>query len=494
MKFGNMTARQLFPRLLPVLAGSGKLGKHFVKSQEAVPSWMFLPWSNQLISSLHNEQLAKFIFPVAQRIADDYPNAVVYCVQICADNADVGGPAGELLSRLNRQLSVSSLHRRVLQGLALLTFPHIGLKDLVDNHNNLKLFYPDSWQERFNEECESFAERFLSSGESKGKLHMQFAKEHAAKIRSKDVNKMKSVLETQLAFEKKHASNLLKDFSPFLANFQGSDFEDKVEIPGQYTGLSRPDPRKHAYISEFAHTVTVFSSIRKPILVKMVGSNGRTYPFIVKAGEDLRQDQRIEQLFEICNRQLAEDVGVHHYPLGAHIETYSVVPLTKRLGLIEFVPNTLPMKDFISLVPHAQHQIDQATASYFKGMHVLTKEFSKAASISAKDFQFCSLVQDDAIVRNYIKAVDLVERFTMRRALASISSGAEGFYYLRKTFVSSYAVLSAVQWLLGKRRSSFVRSFRITSASVFLFCLNMSALCPYWRIQSPRFPSGRDIY
>jgi DNA-dependent protein kinase catalytic subunit len=190
--------------------------------------------------------------------------------------------------------------------------------------------------------------------------------------------------------------------------------------------------------------------IRNPAL-QVVGSNGRTYPFIVKLGEDLRQDQRIQQLFHICNSQLgAGDLNARQMS-SAHsrIETYAVVPLTKRLGLIEFVPNTLPLRDFIHLIPQAQHQAEQATRSYISGMHALTKQHSKLGVVSWKDFQYAPLVADEAIVGNYNKAADLIERFNLRSALVSISSGAEGFYFLRKSLITSYAVLSAVQWLLG---------------------------------------------
>ncbi len=33
----------------------------------------------------------------------------------------------------------------------------------------------------------------------------------------------------------------------------------------------------------------MFDSIRKPMLLTMLGSDGRKYPFIAKAGEDIRQ-------------------------------------------------------------------------------------------------------------------------------------------------------------------------------------------------------------
>ena len=42
-------------------------------------------------------------------------------------------------------------------------------------------------------------------------------------------------------------------------------------------------------------------SMRRPKRVVIHGSDERDYYFLVKAGEDLRQDQRIEQMFWAMN-------------------------------------------------------------------------------------------------------------------------------------------------------------------------------------------------
>jgi len=41
----------------------------------------------------------------------------------------------------------------------------------------------------------------------------------------------------------------------------------------------------------------------------MLGDNEKEYPFLVKGGEDLRLDQRIQQLFSVTNRILERDVS-----------------------------------------------------------------------------------------------------------------------------------------------------------------------------------------
>lgn len=40
----------------------------------------------------------------------------------------------------------------------------------------------------------------------------------------------------------------------------------------------------------------------------MVGNDGEKYSFLIKFGEDLRQDQRIGQLLQVMNNTLSENV------------------------------------------------------------------------------------------------------------------------------------------------------------------------------------------
>jgi DNA-dependent protein kinase catalytic subunit len=49
------------------------------------------------------------------------------------------------------------------------------------------------------------------------------------------------------------------------------------------------------------------NSIRKPKRLTLYGSNEKKYMFLVKGGEDVRLDQRIEELFNLVNRVLKDD-------------------------------------------------------------------------------------------------------------------------------------------------------------------------------------------
>lgn len=63
-------------------------------------------------------------------------------------------------------------------------------------------------------------------------------------------------------------------------------------------------------------------SIRKPIKITIVGSDTKEYPFLVKFGEDIRQDQRIEQLFSLTNEIYKSDTLCTNN--GLRILTYQV--------------------------------------------------------------------------------------------------------------------------------------------------------------------------
>ena len=88
------------------------------------------------------------------------------------------------------------------------------------------------------------------------------------------------------------------------------------------------------------------ASLRKPKRVGLFGDDGKEDLFLVKGGEDLRNDERIEQLLTLMNHVLAADGAAASAGLAC-IRTYSVVPMTTNIGLIEWVSDTQPVKGLI---------------------------------------------------------------------------------------------------------------------------------------------------
>lgn len=71
-------------------------------------------------------------------------------------------------------------------------------------------------------------------------------------------------------------------------------------------------------IFSFEKSLLVMMSIRKPKRLKIRGSDEREWPFLVKGGEDLRLDQRVQQLFEVMNQILATDAAAAKRKLSIH--------------------------------------------------------------------------------------------------------------------------------------------------------------------------------
>jgi DNA-dependent protein kinase catalytic subunit len=75
----------------------------------------------------------------------------------------------------------------------------------------------------------------------------------------------------------------------------------ELEIPGQYTSKKKPLLEHHIKIVGFDEKLLVLHSLRLPKRITIRGNDENDYRFLVKGGEDIRQDQRIEALFSIMN-------------------------------------------------------------------------------------------------------------------------------------------------------------------------------------------------
>jgi len=101
--------------------------------------------------------------------------------------------------------------------------------------------------------------------------------------------------------------------------------------------------------------VLTMHSLRRPKRVTLLANDERAHRFLVKGGEDLRQDQRIEQGFGVMNKLFAADPEARRRQLA--LRTYGVMPLTNITGLVEWVDNTLPLKAAIEGVANARLRV-----------------------------------------------------------------------------------------------------------------------------------------
>lgn len=68
--------------------------------------------------------------------------------------------------------------------------------------------------------------------------------------------------------------------------------------------------------------------------------------FLLKGHEDLRQDERVMQLFGLVNTLLQADPSTNRHDLA--IQRYAVVPLSPNSGLIGWVPQCDTLYNLVS--------------------------------------------------------------------------------------------------------------------------------------------------
>ncbi|KAJ3028243.1 UNVERIFIED_CONTAM: hypothetical protein HDU68_002111 [Siphonaria sp. JEL0065] len=110
-------------------------------------------------------------------------------------------------------------------------------------------------------------------------------------------------------------------------------------------------------IQSFHMEYTLVGGINAPKVLNCTGSDGRIYKQLVKGGsDDLRQDATLSNVFTIMNILLKKNFETRQR--GLSIETYKVVPLGQRAGVIEWVDNTIPFGEYLGSAHERYHKSD----------------------------------------------------------------------------------------------------------------------------------------
>ncbi|KAG2060248.1 hypothetical protein BDR06DRAFT_872755 [Suillus hirtellus] len=133
--------------------------------------------------------------------------------------------------------------------------------------------------------------------------------------------------------------------------------ESKILIPLQSSLTVNLPPvssmnhrdKRHNLFDPLSPTFTVFydeieimHSLAKPRKLTVNGSDGIKYMFLAKPKDDLRKDARLMDFNGIINKLLKTNSESRRRQL--HIRTYGVVALNEECGVIQWVPNTIPVR------------------------------------------------------------------------------------------------------------------------------------------------------
>ncbi|EDQ92944.1 uncharacterized protein MONBRDRAFT_5087 [Monosiga brevicollis MX1] len=214
----------------------------------------------------------------------------------------------------------------------------------------------------------------------------------------------------------------LKEVSPKL--LEAGDLQ--LVVPGAYDHTSQ----EQVYIDSFAPQLRVINSKQRPRRLTIKGSNGRTYEYLLKANEDLRQDERVMQLFGLVNVLLNGSSLTMHKHL--HIFTYYILPLSPKLGLIEWVPTCDTLH---SLIKEYRERSGVALNAEVRFMLQLVSNMEQL-----------TLIQKVEVFRH---ALSRTTGDDLARVMWLRSGNSEQWLERRGNFTRSLAVMSMVGYILG---------------------------------------------
>ncbi|KAI1260688.1 TOR kinase [Xylariaceae sp. FL1019] len=230
--------------------------------------------------------------------------------------------------------------------------------------------------------------------------------------------------------------------SPRLLNAKNLD----LAVPGTYRS-GMPIVR----ILSFETTFSVINSKQRPRKLNTAGSDGVTYAFLLKGHEDIRQDERVMQLFGLCNTLLANDSEC--YKRHLNIQRYPAIPLSQNSGLLGWVPNS-------------------------DTLHVLIREYRESRKIllniehrimlqMAPDYDNLTLMQK---VEVFGYALDNTTGQDLYRVLWLKSKSSEAWLERRTNYTRSLGVMSMVGYILGlgDRHPSNLMLDRITGKIIHI--------------------------
>ncbi|KAJ3024385.1 UNVERIFIED_CONTAM: hypothetical protein HDU68_008221 [Siphonaria sp. JEL0065] len=452
MVIGSSKAIEIFPRLLQLLNEYPDLREEFEAQSKECPTWMFLRWLPQLTSLLDKPSWLS-VLPLVLQIAKLYPNALRFPFSISCEQyrfTPETSKNAKLVDNIKYLLRSEAYDKLALELRRLEDPTHI-FKDLLDRFQSLISSSLPTKRTAIKEAFEEFKAVCLDTKKS-GNLIKKFAEKHTSKISSicgvngekLDEKKLKELEGYRVQFgteaESKAGKNLLKSFSVWLDEYQIANLDASLylEVPGQYTGESEPKPAEHVYISNFDPSVLVMSSMRRPKKVVMIGSDGKEYPWLVKGGEDLRLDQRIEQMFAIMNEMVLKNQYCVRNRIA--VATYKVIPMSTSLGILEWVDNTKPLKACMENSKSFQKKFEESRTIFgdFVGKH------GKGGYDA-----FLQTASTKSVVDNMTSLWNKNRESYLREFFVKLTVSPEAFFQVRSEFANSLAALNTCSYLLG---------------------------------------------
>ncbi|XP_016968569.1 serine/threonine-protein kinase Tor [Drosophila biarmipes] len=199
----------------------------------------------------------------------------------------------------------------------------------------------------------------------------------------------------------------------------------ELAVPGSYN-----PGQELIRISIIKTNLQVITSKQRPRKLCIRGSNGKDYMYLLKGHEDLRQDERVMQLFSLVNTLLLDDPDTFRRNLA--IQRYAVIPLSTNSGLIGWVPHCDTLHTLIR--------------DYRDKKKVPLNQEHRTMLNFAPDYDHLTLMQK---VEVFEHALDQTQGDDLAKLLWLKSPSSELWFERRNNYTRSLAVMSMVGYILG---------------------------------------------
>uniref|UniRef100_A0A6B2KZN8 non-specific serine/threonine protein kinase n=1 Tax=Arcella intermedia TaxID=1963864 RepID=A0A6B2KZN8_9EUKA len=213
----------------------------------------------------------------------------------------------------------------------------------------------------------------------------------------------------------------LQTVSPLLN--RASDLD--LAVPGTYKP-GRPIVRIHT----FNPVLKVISSKQRPRKLTLYGSDGLDWHFLLKGHEDLRQDERVMQLFGLVNNLLKKDARTRNLDLS--IQRYGVIPLSPHSGLIGWVVDSDTLHHLIR--------------DYRQSHHIVLNQEHKDMLEICNDYEKLPVIQKTEV---FLEALTKSDGKDVEQILWLRSTNSEIWLMRRSNYTTSLATMSMVGYILG---------------------------------------------
>lgn len=219
-----------------------------------------------------------------------------------------------------------------------------------------------------------------------------------------------------------------------------------LAVPGTYQS-GKPVIR----ILSFDHVFTVIPSKQRPRKMTLRGSDGIAYTYLLKGHEDIRQDERVMQLFGLVNTLLNNDS--ESFKRHLNIQKFPAIPLSQNSGLLGWVPNSDTFHNLIK--------------DYRESRRILLNIEHRIMLQMAPDYDNLTLMQK---VEVFSYAMDNTTGKDLYRVLWLKSKSSESWLERRTNYTRSLAVMSMVGYILGlgDRHPSNLMLDRITGKVIHI--------------------------